>query len=119
MKTVSYEKVVFQCLSKAFEIHEESPLYTDVPKPVGGYEVLDEVGVLDTYSDGFDFYRKIETEITPIQAAKDACKNFVNNSLEIDPCSDFDDFIRVKKGSSFDETFVEACRVIVNAYDAV
>ena len=111
MKTVTYEKVVFQCLSKAFEIHEKSPLYNiegmflDVP--------MVDRGLVDTFNGNYDIYRKIETENTPIQAAKDACLTAVE-CKDLNTVCDFEDFLN---DDCNQKEFINICRAMAKAYD--
>lgn len=71
-------------------------------------------------------YRKVEVEITPMQAAKDACDKFVLMSVDIDIEDRFKDFLDEPvseefetTASKFDNAVISLCRAIVNAYDGV
>ena len=113
----TFEKVSFDKLSEAFAEHEKETLYGK--DCYHNYTKLDDNMVFDAVNEGFEFYRKVETEITPMQAAKRACEEFISSTsskLE-DEFFDFLSGSMSEYAESYDKEFVEACRAIVNAYD--
>ena len=67
---------------------------------------------------GGDYYRKVE--LTPMEAAKKACGDFMAGADSLKAASHFGEFIVdsvTDDADKWDEEYVEACRTIVNAYD--
>ena len=115
--STTYEKVTFSKLSTAFAEHEESPLYS---LHCDGYGVASPSDITLSFDGVNSIYRKVEKPITPMEAAKEACREAIESSHRV--LLDFSDFAEDATNpdaEGFDLEFIKVCKAIVKAYEGL